>query len=368
MDTSSLIVDCEKSQNEIKKIYKDKFKTIIRNRLNLENKTKKCNMLYNENNCRKCNKPSLIEDKGHILCNLCGLLHHKKIDTDQESYNYNDGKSDPTRTNMVDNYLIPSSNKGCVYGYNTKNHGHSNMIRSMNNWKIMNYKDNNMLNRFTTITNICKNEGISNLVIDNAKEIFFKLHNVYSPRRNKLLALMASSVIIASKKKNIPYNFDKIASMFNISVEVLRNMLNQFEQYWKNIGDKEERQQVKLAKESLNEDNKDGEIIIDKIYKQSQTQSNTNFKHYFGMLQIDNKYIQKVEKLEIWINENQILIEHVPKSIIACLIYTICKLYNINIKKTKIATVCCTSTITINKCYNKIIAHNDYIIKLLNNN
>jgi transcription initiation factor TFIIIB Brf1 subunit/transcription initiation factor TFIIB len=351
-------------------VHREQFKTIRRRRLDASKdiKTKKRNLLTRENYCSKCDKNSLTEIKGMILCNLCGLISHNKIDADQESYNYNDGKSDPTRTNMVDNYLIPSSNKGSVYGYNTKNYGHSNMIRSMNNWKIMNYKDNNMLHRFTTITNICKNEGISNIVIDNAKEIFYKIHNVYSPRRNKLLALMASSVIIASKKKNVGYNFDKIASMFNISVEVLRSMLNEFEQYWKNIGDKEERQQIKLAKASLDEDNKDGEVVIDKVYKQSQTVSTTNFKFYFSMLNIDSKYLQKIEKLERWINDNQILIEHVPKSVDACLIYTVCKLYDINVKKTKIAAVCGTSTITINKCYNKIIPHNDNIIKILNEN
>lgn len=353
---------CVKSQIK----YNDHFKTIRKKRLMSLSKTKKRELLNNENYCRNCNKPTLLEDNGMIVCNLCGLFHQKKIDTEQESYNYNDGKSDPTRTNMVDNYLIPSSNKGSVYGYSTKNQGHSNMIRSMNNWKIMNYKDNNMLQRFTTITNICKNEGISNIVIDNAKEIFYKIHNVYSPRRNKLLALMASSVIIASKKKELPYNFEKIASMFNISIEVLRIMLNEFEQYWKDIGDKEERVQVELAIASLDENNKDGEIEIDKVYKQSQNISTTNFKFYFSMLDIDNKYLNKIEKLENWIIENQILIEHVPKSIIACLIHTLCNLYDINIKKTKIAAVCGTSTITINKCYNKIIPYNETIIKILN--
>jgi transcription initiation factor TFIIIB Brf1 subunit/transcription initiation factor TFIIB len=350
--------------------HKEHFKTIRRSRTNAKNlaRTKKRALVANnEDYCKRCNKSSLLEDKGIILCNICGLVHQMKIDTDQESYNYNDGKSDPTRTNMVDNYLIPSSNKGSVYGYNNKNQGHSNMIRSMNNWKIMNYKDNNMLHHFTTITNICKNEGISNIVIDNAKEIFFKIHNIYSPRRNKLLALKASSVIIASKKKGMPYNFDRIAAIFNISLEVLCSMLNEFEQYWKNIGDKEEREQVELAKASLDADNQDGEIIIDKVYKQSQTVTNSNFKHYFSMLNIDVKYLNKINKLEIWIIEQQILIEHVPKSILACLIYTICNLYDINVKKTKIAAACGTSIITINKCYNKIIPHNEEIIKILNN-
>lgn len=346
--------------------HREQFKTIRRKRVDAKAKTKK-RAINAEDYCKQCNKPSLMEDKGMIVCNICGLFHQKKIDTEQESYNYNDGKTDPTRTNMVDNYLIPSSNKGSVYGYSAKNQGHSNMIRSMNNWKIMNYKDNNMLQRFTTITNICKNEGINNIVIDNAKEIFYKIHNVYSPRRNKLLALMASSVIIASKKKDIPYNFERIASMFNISIEVLRNMLSEFEQYWKDIGDKEERKQEELARASLDDDNKDGEIIIDKVYKQSKTVSDTNYKFYFNMLGIDTKYISKINNLESWINEKQILIEHVPKSVIACLIYTICSLYDINVKKTKIAAVCSTSTITINKCYNKILPHNDEIIKFLNN-
>ena len=122
-----------------------------------------------------------------------------------------------------------------------------------------------------------------------------------------------------------------------------------------------------LARASLDDDNKNGEIIIDKVYKQSKTISDTNYKFYFNMLGIDGKYIHKINNLEHWINERQILIEHVPKSVIACLIYTICILYDVNVKKTKIAAVCSTSTITINKCYNKILPYNDDIIKFLNN-
>ena len=99
--------------------HREQFKTIRRKRVDAKTKTKK-RAINTENYCKQCNKASLMEDKGMIVCNICGLFHQRKIDTDQESYNYNDGKSDPTRTNMVDNYLIPSSNKGSVYGYSSK--------------------------------------------------------------------------------------------------------------------------------------------------------------------------------------------------------------------------------------------------------
>lgn len=322
------------------------------------------------NYCLNCNNDTVIEDAGKEICAKCGIFHNSKIDADQEKFNYNDGKSDPTRTNIEDNYLIPSSNKGSIYGYSNNinkrgNKTHNSMLRVMNNWKVSNYKDTNMLHRFNNITSICKNAGIGNIVIDDAKEVFYKIHSVHSPRRNKLNALMGSSVIIACKKQGHTYNINKIASMFNVSLRVLRSMLNEYEHMWKDICDKEERKQIEMARASLDEDNQDGEIVIEKLYKQETIKTNSNFNHYFNMLGIDKKYIPLIEKLENYITENKILIEHVPKSITACLIYIFCDLYNIKVKKNMIAKVCGTSTITINKCYNKLLPQQDDIIKFL---
>lgn len=179
---------------------------------------------------------------------------------------------------------------------------------------------------------------------------------------------MASAVIIASKKQKQQYQFDKIASIFSITKKVLRSMLSEYEHYWKEICDKEEREQEALAKASLSEDCKNDEIVIEKIYKQSSSIMDTNYKHYFTMLGIDTKYLNKIHVLDTWVKDSRTLIGHVPKSIDACVIFTICSLYDINIKKTKIASVCGTSTITINKCYNKLLPMQENIIKLLNSN
>lgn len=343
---------------------------IRKRKLNVK-RTKKNNIFAKEKGlCRNCKTDTLLEDKGVIMCGTCGLFSNSKIDMDQESYNYNDGKSDPTRTTMVDNYLIPSSNKGSIYSYNcaggkTKNRGHNNMIRFMNNCKIMNYKDNNMLKRFNNITSICNNAGISGIIIETAKEVFYKIQKIHSPRRNKLSALMASSVIISSKRHKTKYNFNEIANSFNITKKVLMSMLNEYEHYWKEICDREEREQEVIARASLAEDNKDGEVVIEKVYKQSNIHISANYKQYFTFLDIDIKYLAKMEILDSWVREKQILIEHVPKSIIASIIYMVCNLFDINIKKNKIANVCNTSTITINKCYNKLLPYQDDIIKFI---
>lgn len=358
-------------KNKIKPDIKTKVNTELAYIISNKKKTKKKNVI-NMDNCKNCNS-YLYDNDGLIICNKCGLYHRCKIDMGQESYNYNDNKSDPCRTGLTDNQLIPSSNKGTIFGYNSpygkkSNKAHNNLMRSMNNWKTMNYKDNNMLKRFNTITSICNNAGINNIIVEDSKEIFYNIHKIHSPRRNKLLALMASSVIISLKKHDMTFKFDKIASIFNISKKILRNMLGEYEHYWKEICDNEEKEQLKLAKESLDDDNKNGDVIIDKLYQQKNNNNEIIFKSYFNILNIDLKYLDKIEILYKWINDNYLLIEHVSKSIAACLIYTICNLYNINIKKKNIASVCNTSTITINKCYNKLVNKLDDIIKLLNNN
>lgn len=333
---------------------------------------KKQQIQFNPNYCNKCKESSIIQDNGSLICSKCGLYYNKVINTD-EVVNYADNNVDSSRTIMVENHLMPNSNKGSIYGYSklksnkkSDNYHHHNMIRTRNIWNIMNYKDNNMLKRFNNITSICTNAGMNNLIIETAKEVFYKIQNIHSPRRDKLKALMASSVIISCKQNNNSYNFDQIAYMFNISKKILRNMLNEYEHYWKEICDKEELKQIKLASESLSD--KNGEIVIEKVYCQfNNNETHNDFKFYFNMLELDEKYLAKINALDKWINDKQILIEHVPKSIIACLIYTICKLYDIkNIKKSKIANVCNTSIITINKCYNKLENYQDDIIQYLN--
>lgn len=322
--------------------------------------------------CKLCDKESVIESKGNYVCTKCGIVYDRVIIT-EESINYNDGSPDPTRTGMVENHLMPSSNKGSVYSAGSTKGGkerhHANLISGMNKRKLNDYKDKNKLNRFNVISSICNGAGINNLIIMGAQEVFSKILDVYSPRGQKLKALNASSVIISHKINHINYNFNVIASIFNIDSKVLRNMLNEYEHYWKEICGKEELVQIKLATDSIKDKDTEQTIELEETYKCDNNIIDThdNLKHYLEILGIDLIYLEKCEKLRKFIIKKQILIEHVPKSIKACIIFLICKLYDLNkIKKNKIATVCDTSTITINKCFNKLGNHIEDIIDYLN--
>ena len=325
-----------------------------------------------ENYCKKCGIRSLIESNGNIICNKCGLFHSNVIQT-EESINYSNNLNDPTRVGTVNNYLIPSANKGSIYGFSdlkNKNSSisHSNMIRCQNYWSLLCYKDNNMLSKFDIMTSICNNAGFNSLIIENAKEIFFKIHNQYSPRSNRLDALMASSVIISCKKHDTIYNLEQIADIFGLDKKDLVSMLNIYQLYWSEICNKEEQQQYELAKESLEDKSKVDNIVVEPIYIQNESDNNLEieYKNYMSYLSIDNKYLDKILLLHKWIENNEILIEHIPISIMASIIYVIVDVYELkSIKKKKIALVCNTSPITINKCHGKLKPYYDEIKKIL---
>lgn len=325
-----------------------------------------------DNYCKKCGIRSLIESNGNIICEKCGLFHSNVIQT-EESINYSNNSNDPTRVGTVNNYLIPSANKGTIYGFSdlkNKNSSlnHSNMIRCQNYWSLLCYKDNNMLSRFNVMTSICNNAGFNSLIIETAKEIFFKIHNQYSPRSNRLDALMASSVIISCKKHDTLYNLEQIADIFELKKKDLVSMLNIYQLYWSEICSKEEQHQYELARDSLKDKSKVENIVVEPIYVQNENSNNIEmeYKNYISYLGLDDKYLAKLLLLHKWIEDNEILIEHIPISVMASIIYVIVDIYELkNIKKKKIALVCNTSSITINKCHGKLKTYYDDIKKIL---
>ena len=368
--------------------------------------------------CETCNI-ALIPHDGFMVCRDCGLCTSRDIDATQEWRNLDDNKggSDPSLVSVPNNTLMPETSVGSMVAYGSgKKAAYANIIRTMNNWSMLSYKDSTILKRFKHITTVCKNANVLDSVIEEIKVVYYKISQVKAARRNKLHALMAVSVIIGHEIAGYERDYKEVADMFDIDIKILRSMIKEYEFIWKELQDIEAEEQAILVQQSIDDEKisitkgKDNAAAIsatsttataispvintiqpkkqilssidelvandkpidtlvnketDELFRQRQADDNSKLRKYVSKSGISTLYHDKFYQLNDWIAERYILAQHIPKSRYACLIFLISELYALNIDKHKIISLCETSNVTINKCYNKLAPYLPQIIDFL---
>ena len=360
--------------------------------------------------CETCNI-ALIPHDGFMVCRDCGLCTSRDIDATQEWRNLDDNKggSDPSRVSVPNNTMMPETSVGSMVAYGSgKKAAYANIIRTMNNWSMLSYKDSTILKRFKHITTVCKNANVLDSVIEEIKVVYYKISQVKAARRNKLHALMAVSVIIGHEIAGYERDYKEVADMFDIDIKVLRSMIKEYEFIWKELQDIEAEEQAILVQQSIDDEktatitsqytaaaapkaplindtqskkpilssidelvanDKPIETLVnketDELFRQRQAEDNSKLRKYVNKSGISTLYHDKFYQLNDWIAERYILAQHIPKSRYACLIFLISELYALNIDKHKIISLCETSNVTINKCYNKLAPYLQQIIDFL---
>lgn len=331
--------------------------------------------------CESCGAKPLIPHDGFMVCKSCGLCQSRDIDCGQEWRNHDNGNKsgvDQSRACLPNNSLIPDSGMGIVIGFSSNrknNNATSHIVRTVNNWKLVDYKESSMNKRFKYITNICRQADISSMIIEEAKIIFFKISNLISARRTKLTALQATAVIIALKIKGYERDMGEIAGLFALDVKILRKMVKDYERIWKEIQEKEKTDQDTKARDTITDQTTAPvEHELENLPNLSSTNNDTviiddnkKLRKLLIDLDIDSIYFTDLFKINKWVIENKILFSHIPKSRYACLIYMLNKIYDLSINKDDIVTLCDTSTVTINKCFNKLVPYYDDIKALISN-
>ena len=134
----------------------------------------------NTSGCFKCDSAELIPYDGHIICKKCGLYLHKEIDNTREWRNFDSSNkmSDPARCSVPNNSLLPESSQGTMVGYCNNDSLSMKRIVTMNKWKNNPYKEQSMNDNFKYITNICRNGNIQQNIIEETKNIYFKLSEI----------------------------------------------------------------------------------------------------------------------------------------------------------------------------------------------
>jgi hypothetical protein len=205
---------------------------------------------------------------------------------------------------------------------------------------------------------------------------------IKSTRRTKLQALMAVSVIIGHHICGYEKDHTEVAKMFDLDIKILRKMVKEYELIWKDIQDEEAKEQAQLVQASIDEESSHPtgasaapmelpqtsdkkQDSLDKEFRKKQDEDNIQLKKALMQIQMESIYYPKVFMVNDWINERNILTQHIPKSRYACIIHLISEMYALNIKKSDIILICDTSNVTINKCYNKLLPYYDQLVDLL---
>tara|TARA_Y100000389_G_C17407408_1_gene488855 strand:+ start:295 stop:1470 length:1176 start_codon:yes stop_codon:yes gene_type:complete len=382
--------------HELSRIHRSKKKSYL----------PKEDIMDDELSCIYCNEKTLIPYDGSFLCKTCNYYQSKHIDAGQEwrDYDNSDGNSQ-CRSSMTGNDgLLSDNNVGTKIGYSQKgNNMNSNYLRTRHNWTTSNYKDDNLMKRFKTITNICRKVNINGNIIEESKIVFKKISEVKSARRSKLQALMATAVIIGHRICGLEKSFSEIAGLFDLDIKVLRKMVKEYEFIWEAIQTKEGEEIEKLRQLSRNESKNDNnnnninnlepkvpnlptteldnissqvDIVYDKdsninsenmkIVKNDITiEDNKVLKSFMISLQISRQYYVKAYLINNFINDKKILNQHIPKSRYAAIINFMSNIYDLKLKKGNICKKCEITNITMNKCYQKILPFKDELITLI---
>ena len=300
---------------------------------------------YNE--CNKCNSCDLIDKYGYFICNNCGNKCYNSITSTQEwrYYGINDNKSsDPSRCSTNNNELMPEiSGNSILASYGHNNSKKMKLIKQIHTWNSINYRQNTMITDFTLMDNIAVNHSINRYILDEAKFIFKRITDLNYKKKSKKEAIIAACIQCACKIKNAPRGTKEIANMFNITKQEMRKGAKQFEELWSVLNEK---------------------IDNSNLYEEKQPNNSIDYLNRRCVeLNLSEDVIKICRELCDYVENEELLIKHIPLSRTAGCIYFVCCYLNININKNDITKICSISEVTINKCYNKLLKIKDDIIE-----
>jgi transcription initiation factor TFIIIB Brf1 subunit/transcription initiation factor TFIIB len=333
--------------------------------------------------CENCGKSDIVEHNGHHTCRDCGLIFGKHIDTGVEwrtCSSSNSNGTDKVRTSINENRYIVGSTTTTTVGNNTnfKNVKNNNLIKTMSEWKQITYKDKSMKDKINNLTSICKNNDINDMMIEKICDIFFEICSITNPRRKKLTALMATSVMICYDEHDIVRSLDDLSQMFDIDEKTLIKLSKDFEIIWQEVKYTKDNDTKELKNKSIEAYNQEhnsfscdssltGEEIEThkrNIKKQQKQKNHKNIlsehintmMHFIRKLSIPSHYNSYFIELYTKIYNDRVLLEHIPRSKFAVIIYQGCLDNNVNVNTSDIISICRTSDVTFNKCYKKFKA------------
>jgi transcription initiation factor TFIIIB Brf1 subunit/transcription initiation factor TFIIB len=290
---------------------------------------------YQMDICSDCKAFSLVYKDGQYVCTKCGLMQHKMLSEEAEYryYTNNDNNtrgSNPERVGMATNSMLPESSLGTMIAKRGDNKSSIKKMIQYNSWHQMPYKERSLYRICTKITNLCKQAGIANIIIERAKELYNTIRDVNTCRGDNRDSIIAACVYFACKDEKVPRSSKEIATIFQIELHDMTKGIKYFRDIWRLANKRNEN----IHMESSNP--------IDYIERYcSELHVDEYVRHISEYIAIKSMFFNYVE-------------DNTTPSIAAGSIYIACHVTGQNIIKKNVAEACKTSEVTISKCFKKL--------------
>lgn len=186
-------------------------------------------------NCPTCFDREAIETIGsEVVCTRCGTLVDIPLEMTAE-YRFFSADSatttDPSRCSFPVDPLMPESSLSTMVVTRGRTSIMGRRIRRYHMWNLMPYRERNLWTVFETLQVRAMNAGISNAVIDEAKELYAQLTASFVCRgQGQRDAMLAACLWEALKRHDAPRMPRDIADIFCISVQAVTRGIRQFQQ------------------------------------------------------------------------------------------------------------------------------------------
>ncbi len=283
-----------------------------------------------EFNCQWCKFGRIEVDEGNYVCQACGALIERYIDTGAEwrYYGGDDNKSkDPARCGLPMNDLLPQASLSSIIGYSTRETNDIRVMRKYHLWNSTSYRERTLYNVFDTLTLHAVNHGINKCIVDEAKTLYKQVSDLKIFRGDNRRGLIATSIYMACKTNKVPRSAKEISLMFNIPTTTLTRGCKKFQELFK------------VNMQSSNAD----DFIARFCSKLGLS---------MAMKTMCKTIIERVE-------ETGIALECTPPSYAAAVILFCSVEFKWGLGRPMIADVSGVSEVTILKCYKRLVANSD---------
>jgi transcription initiation factor TFIIB len=293
-----------------------------------------------EDTCCDKHENHLISD-GMIVCKDCHNVVTNIIDgAEWRYYGASDSKSsDPTRCGMPVNQLLPMSSVGSFISTRGGHNKSMYKVRKYQQWGGMPYKERTLLKVFQDISRVCKEAGISEMIIKEAHVLYKLVSSTKITRGSNRKGIIAACAYFACKINEVARSTNEIASIFSISGTVMTKGCKKFQEI------------MQLNKVDINRIHNTNTITMDDFIDRFCSKLHLTTDDILVIKHIS--YLSQVYNL---VNDNT------PPSMAAGCIYLYIKEMDYDIHKKVIADICKISEVTINKCYKKLELHKDKLI------
>ena len=270
---------------------------------------------------------------GMTTCKECSTeISNVSESPEWRYYGSNDSKgSDPTRCGMPTNVLLPESSIGSTVNFKNNNKS-MNQIRRYQNFHGMPYKERSKYKVFNIITEKCTNHSINQKIVNEAKSLYSNISEIKISRGSNRAGIIAACVYFSCKECEVPRSSKEIADIFDINITVMTKGCKNFHEIM-----------------NLNKSNKT-RIQNKSIHPQDF------IERFSDKLNIDVFKIKNICKISL---DNNIISQNTPQSIASGCIYYYIKKNKLEITKKDLSNICKISEVTINKCYKKILEHDE---------